>query len=131
LAPEGRSGVPWGAQRHQNGAQECQNDSQGSRNLGLGTKIVLKISATNGTIYKSSPPKIIHHQTIPPHHHPQIASAVAGLGISQWIFHETYTTVVHSKGNKSSIHQPGKWKIHPADLFGNVLPTKSLCLPKT
>ena len=49
-------------------------------------KLVLKISATNGTIYKSSPPKIIHHQTIPPHRHPQIVSVVAGLGVSQWIF---------------------------------------------
>ena len=43
-------------------------------------KTVFNISATNGTIYKSSPPKIIHHQTIPPHRHPQIVSTVAELG---------------------------------------------------
>ena len=86
LTPEHPSGVPWGAQGHQNGARECQNDSQGSLNCGLGTKTSLNIRATNGTIYKSSPPKIIHHQTIPPHRHPQIVSAVAGLGVSQWIW---------------------------------------------
>jgi len=48
-------------------------------------KHALKIRATNGTIYKSSTPKITHHQTIPPHRHPQIVSTVAGLGASQWI----------------------------------------------
>ena len=74
LTREGPSGVRWGAQGHQNGARECQNDSQGSQNWGFGTKMALKIGATNGTIYKSSPPKIIHHHTIPPHRHPQIVT---------------------------------------------------------
>jgi len=45
------------------------------------------MSAPYGTIYKSSPPKIIHHETIPPHCHPQIVSTVVGLGVSQWILH--------------------------------------------
>jgi len=48
--------------------------------------IAIKISATNGAIYKSSPPQLIHHQTIPPHRHPQIVSSVAESGVRQWIY---------------------------------------------
>ena len=43
---------------------------------------------------------------------------------------DKYTMVTQPKGSKSSIHQLEKWKIHPDDLFGNVLPTKSLFYPK-
>ena len=42
LTLEGPSGVPWGAQGHQNGAREWQNDSQGPQNEG-------KKNATNRT----------------------------------------------------------------------------------
>ena len=47
------------------------------------------------------------------------------------IFHEKYTMVTQPKGIKSSVHPFENWEIHPEDFVGNVLPTKSLRLPKT
>jgi len=44
------------------------------------------LNTINGTICRSSPPKIIHHQTTTLHRHPQMVSAVAGFGVSQWIY---------------------------------------------
>ena len=47
------------------------------------------------------------------------------------IFHEKYTMVTQPKGIKSPVHPFEKWEMHPEEFVGNVLPTKSLCCPKT
>ena len=51
--------------------------------------------------------------------------ALQGSHINTHIFNEKCTMVTQPNGFKSFIHQFEKWDIHPEDVFGNCLPTKS------